>query len=122
MIISSGLRTAGSPPSQAPRSSIDRRETAMMVCPSTVTARLSSAGACRRSRDRLGDQEFLQPVAVVGLVDVFVDVFGVAAQETGGDAFRTAPGGRWLRLDTWTVTAKGGLSTPKNKQIRCGGV
>jgi hypothetical protein len=54
----------------------------------------------------LSDQVFFQLVAVIGLVDVSVDVFSVVAEETGSDALEAplADGGR--RLDIWEVAAK----------------
>ena len=70
----------------------------------------------------MGDQEFFQLVAVIGLVDMFVDVFSVAAQEIGGGAFEASLADGGWRLDIWEVAAKEGLSTPKNSRSRCGGV
>jgi len=70
----------------------------------------------------LGDQEFFQLVAVIGFVDVFVDVFSIAAQEIGGNAFETPLADSGWRLDIWEVAAKEGLSTPKSSRSRCDGV
>ena len=65
----------------------------------------------------LGDQEFLQLVAVIGLVDVLVDVFGVAAQEIGGDAFEAPLADGGWRLDLWEVAAKEGAVHAKEQQV-----
>ena len=65
----------------------------------------------------MSDQEFFQLVAVIGLVDVFVDVFSVAAQEIGGDAFEASLADGGWRLDIWEVAAKEGAVYAKEQQV-----
>ena len=65
----------------------------------------------------MGDQEFFQLVAVIGLVDVFVDVFSVAAQQIGGDAFEAPLADGGWRLDIWEVAAKEGAVHTKEQQV-----
>src|SRR5437588_2550466 len=65
----------------------------------------------------LGDQEFFQFVAVIGLVDVFVDVFSVATQQIGGDAFEASLADGGWRLDMWEVAAKEVAVYAKEQQV-----
>ena len=65
----------------------------------------------------MGDQEFFQLVAVIGLVDVFVDVFSVATQQIGGDAFEASLADGGWRLDMWEVAAKEVAVYAKEQQV-----
>ena len=65
----------------------------------------------------LGDQEIFQLVAVIGLGMCSLDVFGVAAQQTGGDALEASLADGGGRLDIWEVAAKERAFHAKEQQV-----
>ncbi len=118
MDISSGPSTEGRASSQASRSLSVRHESATMVCPWTVTARLSARShVARTGGTGLGDQVFFQLVLIIRFIDMFMDVFDVAAQEISGDAFEASPANGGGRLMFGKMAAKKGAFHAKEQQV-----
>ena len=68
-------------------------------------------------RAGLGDDEFVQVIAVAGFVHMRMEVLGVAAQQVGGHALEAplAHGGR--RCDLWEVAAEEGAIHAVEQQV-----